>query len=325
MRKERMRKERMRKFSLGLGMVLLLASWLSPGVQPVAGASDPVPVDAYWRRIEALAELLEEAEQNAPAIATAVDELAAIEAVVLADGQVLPLDNGNLVAVLRRDDVQAARARLAALQRARTLLGDTPTPAADQTFAQLDEILSRSEFGRVREPARNPSLLQRALEWLYERLFPWLDRVASQPGVEPLLAAASVVVMLAVLAYIFRSSWRQWAAEGRSGEDNGSDKEADLSSGKALERAQALAGASDYRRAVRYLYLHCYGSTSAACCTMTRPVPTASSCTRCATRLACTRRCCPWWTCSTRFGTVLCPSTVVGTRLMRARWSGCGK
>jgi hypothetical protein len=202
-----------------------------------------------------LAELLEEAEQNAPAIATAVDELAAIEAVVLADGQVLPLDNGNLVAVLRRDDVQAARARLAALQRARTLLGDTPTPAADQTFAQLDEILSRSEFGRVREPARNPSLLQRALEWLYERLFPWLDRVASQPGVEPLLAAASVVVMLAVLAYIFRSSWRQWAAEGRSGEDNGSDKEADLSSGKALERAQALAGASDYRRAVRYLYL----------------------------------------------------------------------
>ena len=242
-------------------VVLLLA--LQPGVGTAyaqAQSADPVPVDEYWRRIDAIAESLDGVERDAPSIAAAADELASIGAVVLPDGQVLPVDNGDLAAILRgddlsQDDLQAVCARLAALQRARGMLDKQPTLTTDQTFAQLEKILARSEFDQATERAQRVPLLERAADWLWRKLFPWLDRAASQPGVESLLSLISVAVVLGVLAFVFRDSWRQWAAEGRSKRKGKAGEDATLNSSEALERAHTLAGADDYRQAVRYLYL----------------------------------------------------------------------
>jgi hypothetical protein len=228
--------------ALGLTVPLAFAQ-----AEPVA----PVPLDEYWQRIETLADSLAGAEENERAITAAARELAAIEAVLLPDGQAIPVDNHDLLEILRRDDLneddlQAARARLEALQRTRQY----PVPTTDQTFERLDEILSRSEFERAtvgRTAKLSP--LQRALEWLAGKL----ERAGGAPGVRPLLTLLSVAVTLAALLYFFRSSWSQWASEGWSaGQGRGAD-ETSLSSSEA--RARALSAGDDYRQAARYLYL----------------------------------------------------------------------
>ncbi len=235
-------------------LLLLLALGLTiPLAFAQAEPAAPVPLDEYWQRIETLADSLAGAEQNEQAITAAADELAAIEAVLLPGGQAIPVDNDDLLEILRRDDLggddlQAARARLEALQRARQYPGLT----TGRTFERLDEILSRSEFERARAgQAADSSLLQRALEWLADRL----ERAGGAPGVKPLLTLFSVAVTLAVLFYFFRSSLSQWASEGWSAGEGRGDDEASLSSNEALKRARALSAGNDYRQAARYLYL----------------------------------------------------------------------
>lgn len=233
-------------------LILLLA--LSAATPLASAQAEPVPLDEYWQRVETLADSLEGVQAQQQAITAAADELAAIEAVLLPDGQVIPVNNDDLLEILRQedlgeDDLQAARARLDALQRARQPAAPLTT---SQTFERLDQILSRSEFERATAGRTvNSSLLQRALE----RLADWLERAGSVPGIESLLTLLGVVVTLAALFYFFRSSWSQWAAEGRSDKVSRGDDEAILSSSQALERARSLAAGSDYRHAVRYLYL----------------------------------------------------------------------
>lgn len=238
-------------------LILFLA--LGAGtVYASSGAADPISWDEYWRRIDALAVSLDGAGQDPTVAAAAADELAAIEAVVLPDGQVLPVDNGDLVAILRRDDwgqddLQAALARLAALQRARDLVVEHPSRATSQTFAQLDEILSRPEFASATSsPTAEPSLFQQLVRRLIRW---WREHVGEPPGIEYLFTILGVAVVLAVLVYAFRGAWRQWVAEGQGRADGLADDEADLSSDEALARAQALSAGGDYRQAVRYLYL----------------------------------------------------------------------
>jgi hypothetical protein len=215
--------------------------------------AEPVSLDEYWQRVETLADSLEGAQPDQGAIAAAAGELAAIETVLLPDGQVIPVNNDGLREVLRQDDLnsddlQAARARLEALQHAR----QPAAPPTSQTFERLDQILSRSEFEQATAgQTAKSALLQRALEWLAGRL----ERAGEVPGVELLVTLLSVVLTLAALFYFFRSSWSQWTAEGRSARQGGGDDEASLSSSQALERARSLAAGNDYRHAVRYLYL----------------------------------------------------------------------
>jgi hypothetical protein len=239
--------------------ILFLA--LGLGASGAARAADSIPLDEYWRRIDAAADLLAGGEADATTIAALADDLAAIERVELPGGQILPVDNGDLVATLRRsdlsqDEVEAVLARLRAIQDTRDASAGQPAQATEQTFARLEEILARSEFTQARqEPAREESLLQRVLLWLRRELFRWLSRLGNVPGMSYLLAALGVAVVLAVLAYAFSGAWRQWASEGRAGGDAAPGDEVDLSSGEALRRADALAAGGDYRQAVRYLYL----------------------------------------------------------------------
>ena len=222
-----------------------------------AWAADPVSLDEYWRRIAAAVDWLDGAEQDAVA---AADELAPVEAVVLPDGRVVPVDNSDLVAILRRgdldpDDVAAVRSRLAALQRARDAALDRPTLSTDQAFAQLGEILARPEFAPKVEPQARESLLQRAAESLSRTLGRWLGRVWGQPATNYVLTGLGLAAVLAVLIYFFRGAWRQWITEGRGKRDGVTGAEESLSSGEAAGRAQALSASGDYRQAVRYLYL----------------------------------------------------------------------
>ena len=237
---------------LGSIAAVIVLCGLFPGI---AWAADPVSLDEYWRRIAAAVDWLDGAEQDAVA---AADELAPVEAVVLPDGRVVPVDNSDLVAILRRgdlDDVATVRNRLAALARARDAALDRPVLSTDQAFAQLGEILARPEFAPKVEPETRESPLQRAAESLGRTLGRWLGRVWEQPGVNYVLTGLGLAAVLAVLIYFFRGAWRQWITEGRGKRDGVTGAEESLSSGEAAGRAQALSASGDYRQAVRYLYL----------------------------------------------------------------------
>lgn len=238
-----------------MGLFATIAVLLSLGVG-AAWAADPMPVDEYWRQIDRLADLLKDDPVDAPAVAAAAEALAAVEVLVLSDGQVLPVSNGHWLDELRQGnlapgDLTLARARLVALTRARDSASGRASLTSDETFEHLEDILSRPEFSEGEMPVRGKSLLQRVLEWL-GRLF---RRAQGEPGINLLFTLLAVAVVLAGLVYVFRGSLRQWAAEGQSQSDDVPGAEADLSSRRAGERAQSLAVAGDYRQAVRYLYL----------------------------------------------------------------------
>jgi hypothetical protein len=246
-------------------MALFLVLWLglAAGLAPRAAHAhrlfaDPVPLDEYWQRLDALADALAGAEPDAEAVLVLTDSLAAVEAVVLPDGQVLPVDNRELIALVRRGDLgqeglAALQGRLAALRRARDAVSGQPAMTTGQTFASLERVLSRPEFAQATPPTPPRSPLAQVIDRLGWELARWLRRVGEVPGIAYLLTALGVAGVLAVLAYVFRGTWHQWVAEG--GDKRAAVTDTGLSSKAALERAQALATGGDYRQAARYLYL----------------------------------------------------------------------
>ena len=232
--------------------LLVLVGLRSAYAQPHEPEEQVLPLETYWQRLDEVAQSLDEIGGADPGSTAAADTLAALKAVRLPDGQVLPVNNMDLVAILREDGGTAARAtvraRLDALLAARAQ--DHPALANDGTWAELEAILSRPAFVEA-DPGEGAST------WghLEGALMRWLGRLAGHPLTDDILTGVGMVIVVVTLVYLLRHAWRPWVTARRQREEALPADAAGRSSAGARARAVALAEAGDYRQAMRYLYL----------------------------------------------------------------------
>ena len=224
-------------------------------------AGDPPTVDEYWRLVDDTSALVRQARslpsaQRTAQLAQAAEQLEPITAVMVADGQIVPVDNTLLVAALRAEgpDLDQLEARLEALAQARRAWRTAQAdPAA---LDKLAGVLARAEF---RSPAEKPPTPFD--EWL-EEFSRWLDRWLSRLlfadearvlGIDWVVLIAGGLVLAGVAFFFWRNvrahMVREAALAQETAESNG------LSAATAAKQARALAANANYRQAVRYLYL----------------------------------------------------------------------
>lgn len=245
-----------RRFFLLLGCII--AGFTAAAY--VSAAEPPWPIDAYWQQLEEThAQVI---KPNAIPRVTAhwADRWAKIDAVLLPDGTVIPVDHSHLVALLRADPPN--RTRLDAYLT--TLLDARPTAVPDTAQPQYREklaaILSAPEFQWVE---KQPSLLEEWWRRLQERFWEWLSKLFSEddgtvqvniPLPSLVVTVGGSLILLLVLFYILRGLNASFVAEKAINPDDTED-EAALTATAAMKRAQTLSASGDYRTAIRYLYL----------------------------------------------------------------------
>jgi hypothetical protein len=232
----------------------VLAAWLVLAAAAAQGGS--ISEDEYWAR---LAGTLAWAAGDPPTAEweQQARRWEAVDEVVLAGGAAVAVDTGGLVARLREQppDPLRLKAYLAALQSARSRWPDFRD--GSQELAALREVLARPEF---QEKTQEAGPLERLWERAITALLRFMDRLLSAAGEANLaiprwaIGLAAVLLLGAILGYVFRGSWRNVVREAALGEGGGMESER-LSAQSALQRAQQFAGSREYRLAVRYLYL----------------------------------------------------------------------
>jgi hypothetical protein len=248
----------LRVYLASLLLILGSLSW-----QRAAGADPPIPLEAYWQKLEAtqtLAEGLTDAppEDAGPALRAEADEWERLTLLTLPDGSTLPIHHSWLTMALRADP--PAPDRVAARITAHLAARDTweQRAASPQDLAVLRDILTRPEFQwETPQPNWLEKLLQQLQEWFWE----WLNRlfggrqivIANSPLIY-VIAGTIVVVLALVIGFFLRGLLANLVSETAAPADPRAADE-DLSAEAALQKAQALSGAGDYRTAVRYLYL----------------------------------------------------------------------
>lgn len=249
------------KACLALGAFLFLS--LATGrtaAQDEAGAG--VPVDVYWQHVEEALEIIEGLDEgDDDAIRTALDslttEFSGISAVVLVDGQQMPLDNGYLISMFQEvePDLNRLEAYLKAVLTSRSRWPDPSHDAAD--LAPLATILARPEFQSVPE---EPGLFQRIWRQIIDSLLDFLVRLFPEsagelgPLVRLILTIIGFIALVAVLFFTLRGFLAGLVAEADSAKSGDGSQEI-ISADQALEQAHAFSKSGDYRSAVRYLYL----------------------------------------------------------------------
>jgi hypothetical protein len=129
--------------------------------------------------------------------------------------------------------------------------------AVAEDLSVLQNVLDRPEFQWQPE---EPDPLQQWANRLMQAFLNFLDRLAGSRGVELgsqvmrfALITAGLAAVAAAAALGVRILLRSMVAE--TSLSAGDYPDADLTAGVALERAELLSQAGDYRSAVRYLYL----------------------------------------------------------------------
>ncbi len=241
-------------------LLAILSLVLAGSAPPVA---PPLPADAYWDRVEATRALVTELHDATYTVQRARLQEAAyqweeITAVLLPDGPVVPIDSSFLVTHLRADppDLEELGQLLDALLSTRGQLSHPARTTAD--LSALDEVLARDEFrweeATVDEPS-DPTWLQRlsdGIDRFFSNLFGGVG--GSGQGLQYLLIGLGGTALAVILFYVVRGLLADLVAESRDKGEEGDEEEA-LTAEAALKRAETLAGAHDYRTAVRYLYL----------------------------------------------------------------------
>ncbi len=225
---------------------------------PTAHADgSPLPLEEYWREIEHVRATITDLRGASPqsqhaGLQALAERLERITAVALPDGSVVPVNHDALSVTLRADPPDLGRSAnlLDALLAARDAWPhhESPDPTA------LTRILARPEF---QWPERQPSPLAEWLRRLRERLWEWMNRVFARGRaggpIAFFLPGLAVLALLAALAYALRGVLTGFVSEAEA--DTEAESGESLTATAALTRAQMLAGAGDYRTAVRYLYL----------------------------------------------------------------------
>lgn len=240
-----------------------IVAWL---LTSAASASQQLSsIEAYWQLVEETRQAVQDANSLPPDQAREIllpyaERWETITGVFGPDGSFLPLDTRYLAGALRLSSPQTERLAnlLETLQAARTEYQQSQTHPDD--FALLQEILEREEFQwQTNQPSAWEQWLQRLRERFLELLARLLDnKLVSRlnPILVKILYFIGPLALFLVLAYFLRGSLRSVIAESELSAATG-DGDAILTADGALDRAQQLSGAGDYRQAVRYLYLSC--------------------------------------------------------------------
>jgi len=226
-------------------------------------APSAIPVDEYWRRVEAAQALVRDLKDAPPEKARAelsaeADRWAALAEVVMPEGARLPLDTSFLASRLRADppDLEQLDELLAALLAARQ---SWPSPVHGlQDLKDLELILARPEF---QWQTRQPSWLEKWWQDLQDRFWRFVARLLGRSSmtvdgslITDVLTVIGILALALVLAFALRGVLANFVAEAEAEADAEASGEL-LTADSALKRAQTLSAAGDYRTAVRYLYL----------------------------------------------------------------------
>lgn len=240
------------------------ALWLLAGpiiVGPTY-ADEPPTVEGYWQVINQAqstvrqARFLPSSQQatRTKLLAPLADQLESITSVRLPDGQIAPVDNAALVAALRSDnpDLEQIEADLAALSEAHN---NWPHPQTDpDAFDKLAGVLARPEFQPAAQPP--PSPIQKWLDefsrWLNRLLDRLLGDSVTVPGMDWIILIMGGLALMAVAFFFWRNVRAYLVHEAALAQDAA---ENGLSASAAVQQARLLAAGSDYRQAMRYLYL----------------------------------------------------------------------
>lgn len=239
--------------------VLVLAGQFLNASTPAA--SSAIPVDEYWRRVEATQALvrgLKDAppEQARAELSAEADRWAALAEVVMPEGARLPLDTGFLASRLRADppDLKQLDELLATLLAARQSWPRSVHGLQD--LKDLELILARPEF---QWQPRQPSWLEKWWQDLQDRFWRFVARLLGRTAITVdgslvtyVLTGVGILALALVLAFALRGVLANFVAEAEAEADASGEL---LTADSALKRAQTLSAAGDYRTAVRYLYL----------------------------------------------------------------------
>ena len=241
-----------------IGLIFLLIT-LALTATRVLGAPTPLTEAEYWSLVEQTRDRLRDAEgQPESEVRVALEGLAgqwsAVSEVERQDGSRVAVDVTFIVAALRAESPNPEQ--LAGLLDA---LLDAHKTYPQEVFdlSDLDSlhaILSRPEFQWPPNPAGD--WFQR----LWDKFAAWLDKILQPfeisinvPGAGQPITLVAVLILLAVLAYVFRGLFTDLVKETRAEADAEDDR--NLTSETAFRKAQTLSSQQDYRSAVRYLYL----------------------------------------------------------------------
>ena len=253
-----------------LVLVLAVVWSLLPGgtvlAAPHQAGSTPISLSDYWNLVEhtrqVLADLSSMSEETVrPALDELVAQWQAVQQVELEDGGLMTVDNSALIQALQsgnKANLPMIKSMVDALLEAHRQQPKELFTSAD--LNKLQNILADPQFQWKEQ--ENP--IGKWLDELWLRFQRWLAGLFGNPepiqggqvatvtfDVVPFLTA---LLLMVVLAYVFRSVFVDLAAESRLGEDMDANSEP-ITAEQAFARAQSLSRGGDYRSAVRYLYL----------------------------------------------------------------------
>ncbi len=242
-----------RRESIQLIILMLLVSLT---VQPIYAQANAMPLAAYWDTITEIRNDLAAAQVDETAVrASAAAQLAAITEIELPDGRFQAIDHGYLIQQLEGDSsTESITTQLTAYLSSRHGWPEPTFPTLDE--AALAAILSQPEFQYAPD---EPNFFQRLwqdvrqrIEDFFLQLFP--EGSALQIPLSNLMVGLAAVLIVVALAFGLRGVLANLTGDAvlaAESELGGEPLTADL----ALQRAQELSTAGDYRTAVRYLYL----------------------------------------------------------------------
>jgi len=239
-------------------IVILFAATLS--VYAASLNSTPIQEHEYWQLVQSSRAAISNLdglsnEETKKSLAELALQWEAVTEVNMS-GQIIPVDNGWLIKLLRADEPN--------LKQIDGLLNTLLTAHEKQvaripstsSLDPLHTILARPEFTWA-EPVPNP--LNEWYQKILDALSKFLDRIL---GGNPLsvsvstttLSAIAAILLIVVLIFVFRNLYGDLIKEAQlNGEEDGSNEP--LTSEAAFDKAQTLSRGGDYRSAVRYLYL----------------------------------------------------------------------
>jgi hypothetical protein len=236
---------------------LVLGLFLCP--QRGGAQAPPLSIEAYLALVDetqavAAAQLEETGTVDVATLEALAARWAAVEAVTLADGTLIPVEGQLIASWLRAEPPEFAQVQgvVAAISQK-----EVQTRAANPAeLASLEVLLAAEEF---QWPEEEPSPLQQSWQELQRRLWAWIQDLLPEAGgtvalplLPTLITIVGVLLFLFVVAMLMRDLPHLFLSEA-TGVDVASGEP--LTSTAALQRARDLSRAHDYRSAVRYLYL----------------------------------------------------------------------
>ena len=236
--------------------VILAACLVRASLAAAQPPRQAIPPEIFWQQVDqTIAWLDSSPDATSPEWQTRANRWEEIREVVLDGQRITQVDTSYIVHLMRTapPDRDKLSAYLLALKETRSL---TTRIGGEREMQLLKDILARPEF---QSGSEGPNFIQKIIEWLlhqYARLMDLLfGQVDADIGIpSEVTIPFTLLIILAILAFIFRDTLRNLFNEAELADDSPGEGEI-LSARLAAQKAQELSRGGDYRHALRYLYL----------------------------------------------------------------------